>query len=120
MDASLRVGFGGLYGQFNRVEQRACVAIGHVDEVVQRFFIYIYFGMRIAIRELVVRGQRRAVNRFHPNFSTERLDCEKEGAIHGEIGVFSSCSDENDRYHFPPREQGILLCFVEAMDFVDK
>ena len=48
MNDALLVRVGGLHRQLQRVEHASGVAVGHVDQVVQRLLIYCYLELAVA------------------------------------------------------------------------
>lgn len=114
-------GRGGENCKFERGEGFAGVAIGFFGEVVEGVVVGLdghfskapFFVMNGAVEEGNEVGGG-------DGFELENLGAGDEGGVDVEVGIVGGGSDEADGAAFEVGEEGVLLGFVEAVDFVDE
>ena len=110
--------FSALYNEFESIEQLACIPAGDPED---RF----RFGDRDGDPELVLQPFFPLVKQFDEllfvqNLQNIDLAAGEQGRDHFERRIFGCSADEGHHALFHGAQQGVLLRFAEAVDFVDE
>ncbi len=106
-------------GQFQRIEDAAGVAVGHVHQMGQGVIVNLHVELAVpafGIRQRLARDGEEVI-------LGQRLELEDAGAadqrlVDLEIGVLGGGADEDHGAVFHPRQQRVLLRLVEPMNLI--
>ena len=118
---AVRVGRGRSRGVLERVERDARVAVGQPDQRFERFIV----DLDLLRAEAAFRVGERAAHEARDLFVVEGVQHEDARAreqrrVDFERRVLRRRADQRDRAVLHVRQDGVLLRFVEAMNFVDE
>ncbi len=121
MDHAFLVGGRALDGQLEGIKGVSGIPPGHTHQMLERLILHLDGSIAVAVL-LILEG---AFQNPHHVFIDQRLKLEDtgprdEGADDLEVGVLCGGANEHDGSILHVGQQGILLCFVPAMDLVDE
>ena len=102
---------------FQHIQEAARIAVGGLAQQGQCFGFerqILIFGQ--LLRFLIQPVQAAFAQRFEYIY----LRARKQGGVHLKRRVFCGRADKRNQPAFHMRQEGVLLCFVEAVDFIDK
>ena len=107
-------------GQFEGVQRDAGIAIGMMGDGGQRRFVGGDMQGRKGLRMV-----QRAIEQLHDfgirqGFEDEDAAAREQRAVDFKGGVFRGRANQDDAAFFDVGQEGVLLGFVEAVDFVDE
>ena len=111
----------GFDSQFQGVERGAGVAVGDIGQVRERVFVQGDFEVPKA-SDGVLDGLADDLSDVVISQWLELEDAAAgdQCAVHREVWILGGGANQDDGAVFDPRQQSVLLCFVPAVDFVNK